>query len=395
MSERVVKTTSCMTTHEPLEEHAAVFRNDVGGYPFYRIPALLRVGTTLLLAFAEGRGQRSDHGRTDIVMRRSFDDGSTWSPMSVVHTELGHTIGNPAPLYDEVGDAAVLIFCRDNEEVLETRSIDGGLSWSVPMPISWSRPPEWKWVATGPPASLVLRSGRWLVPCDGLTGDRRIYQATTVFSFVLVSDDRGETWRQSALLEGGNECQAAEFAGGEVLLNMRSRDNKRLQARSADGGATWSDAKPAKRPVIDGNAQGSIIALHRPGSGGGGGGSSEAPSVLLATSTGPGRRVLTARSSSDGGQTWQTHAVVEPAEAAYSSLIDLGGGHVGCLYETKRESRRSADEREKAGGKGRPRTEDVLRFARLNVSALLAAPAESERAAVDATSGGSLEKDEV
>ena len=39
-----------------------------------------------VLALAEGRMQKNDHGWVDIVLRRSFDGGETWSPTSVVHT---------------------------------------------------------------------------------------------------------------------------------------------------------------------------------------------------------------------------------------------------------------------------------------------------------------------
>ena len=154
------------------EDAAVVFQNGADGYPFFRIPSLLYISATLLLAFAEGRRQRQDHGQVDIVLKRSIDGGASWSALSVVHTETRATIGNPAPLYDD--PEAVLIFCRDNKDVLLTRSIDGGVSWSVPLPIGWSRPPEWAWVATGPPASLVSRRGRWLVPCDGLSGSKQV-----------------------------------------------------------------------------------------------------------------------------------------------------------------------------------------------------------------------------
>ena len=70
-------------------------------YPFYRIPSLLAINATLLLAFAEGRGQRNDHGRVSIVLKRSFDGGQSWSPQAVVEHGMSGTIGNPTPLYDE------------------------------------------------------------------------------------------------------------------------------------------------------------------------------------------------------------------------------------------------------------------------------------------------------
>lgn len=305
-----------------MEASSVVFRNGDEGYPFYRIPTLLRVNATLLLAFAEGRHQRQDHGRVDIVQKRSTDGGNTWSPLALVQSVGSGTIGNPTPLYDE--PEVVLFFCRDNLAIHITRSLDGGISWTHAEPIGWTRPPEWKWLASGPPAAMRMRTGRWVLPCDGLIGSTQIYKATSVFSFILYSDDRGGTWQSGPLLEGGNECQAAELSNGSLALNMRSRDLVRLHAISHDGGAHWDAPWRAVPPVADGNVQGSMIGL-------------QDGRMLLATNAGAGRRRLTARTSRDGGARWQTHSVLESGLAAYSALVDLSGGWVGCLYETHRE----------------------------------------------------------
>lgn len=68
-----------------------------GGYFCFRIPALLFTGNSSLLAFAEGRGQHTrvcdDHGDVHIVVKRSSDLGKTWSNLTVVYQESGHTIG--------------------------------------------------------------------------------------------------------------------------------------------------------------------------------------------------------------------------------------------------------------------------------------------------------------
>ena len=56
-----------------------------GGYAFFRIPSLLSLPSSTLLAFAEGRAQKTDHGKVDIVLKRSNDDGRSWSPLTVVH----------------------------------------------------------------------------------------------------------------------------------------------------------------------------------------------------------------------------------------------------------------------------------------------------------------------
>ena len=337
----------------PPEATLTVFRNNADGYPFFRIPSLVAINSTLLLAFAEARGQRTDHGRVDIVLKRSEDGGSSWSALTLVTRGMSGTIGNPAPLVDD--DLITLFFCRTNLDIFSTSSADFGATWSVPAPLAgWSRPPEWLWVATGPPAALRTSRGRWVLPCDGLTGSSQLWKADRHFSFVLLSDDRGASWQQGPLLDGGNECQAAELPNASLVLNMRSKELVRLHALSEDGGLTWSPPRRATTPVTDGNCQGSMVALS--------GGSS----LLLATNVGIGRRVLTARTSRDGGQRWATHAILEAGAAAgYSALADLGRGWAGCLYEAKRPALAAGDGAKKRG----PSEEDVLVFVRFNVSA--------------------------
>ena len=77
--------------------HIEVYKAGDLGYECFRIPSLLFTSRGTLLAFAEGRGQHSkscaDHGDVHIVLKRSTDNGKTWSDMTVVHIEANHTIG--------------------------------------------------------------------------------------------------------------------------------------------------------------------------------------------------------------------------------------------------------------------------------------------------------------
>lgn len=77
-----------------------VFTQYEEGYECFRLPALLYTSTGTLLAFAEGRGQRTrscSDTATDVavVMKISRDDGTSWSSLSVVHSnsERCSTIG--------------------------------------------------------------------------------------------------------------------------------------------------------------------------------------------------------------------------------------------------------------------------------------------------------------
>ena len=59
-----------------------VFVSGTGVYHTYRIPAVIMTPKGTLLAFCEGRkSSRSDHGDLDLVLRRSTDDGQTWTPI--------------------------------------------------------------------------------------------------------------------------------------------------------------------------------------------------------------------------------------------------------------------------------------------------------------------------
>ena len=72
-----------------------VFKAGEGNYFCFRIPALAFTAKGTLLAFAEGRRTPLclDHGDVHIVLKRSTDLGQTWSNLSVIHSESGHTIG--------------------------------------------------------------------------------------------------------------------------------------------------------------------------------------------------------------------------------------------------------------------------------------------------------------
>ena len=57
-----------------------VYRAGEGGYHTYRIPALIATTKGTLLAFCEGRRNGAgDAGDIDVLLRRSFDHGKTWS----------------------------------------------------------------------------------------------------------------------------------------------------------------------------------------------------------------------------------------------------------------------------------------------------------------------------
>ena len=106
-----------------------VFYSGLGGYRIFRIPAFVQ-GRRALIAFAEARPTVDDHGRIDLVLRRSDDEGLSWGPVHVVASgsKSGQSIGNPVPLYTEGPDGhgvLMLIYCSNAAHLTEEVIRDG------------------------------------------------------------------------------------------------------------------------------------------------------------------------------------------------------------------------------------------------------------------------------
>lgn len=305
--------------HDLPGEQVDIFQRGEGPYHTYRIPAIERTGTGMLLAFCEGRrNSAADHGDIDILLRRSADGGRTWGPVAVVHGEPGDvTIGNPVPVHDRITGRTWLAFTRNNNDALVAWSDDDGATWSPPRDITASvKRPEWTgWYATGPCSGIQLRSGRLLIPAN--RGNS---------SHAFFSDDHGQTWTVgSGAGHGTNEVTMAERSDGAVYLNARTGRGvfQRAIAWSHDGGATFTPFELDPQ-LPEPTCQGSVIASDL----------EDGRRVFLFSNPASSRRErLTIRLSEDEGATWGPSRVLYEGSALYSDLVDLGGGVYGCLYE--------------------------------------------------------------
>lgn len=297
------------------------------GYNAYRIPALVVTTKGTLLAFCEGRKDSiRDHGDIDLLLRRSIDEGKTWSEQAIVHEEGATkkiTIGNPCPVVDRDTGAVWLAFCRDNRDVFMTHSDDDGKSWVEPIEITADvKKKGWGWYATGPGHGIQLTRGKYkgrlVFPCDH--ADEKEGR-----SHVFFSDDHGKTFALGQATGGRmNECEVVELADGRLLLSMRNGLGQGLRAFSfsKDGGGTWSEPRLNEKvycPVC----QSSIYRY------------SWEPNILLYSGPGgPGRINLTVRASYDEGKTWPAAKLLDLQGSAYSDLAVLPDGSVCCLFES-------------------------------------------------------------
>ena len=315
-------------------------------------PVLAKTTENTLLAFAEGRRDSiDDFGDMDIILRRSTDYGVTWSDIHIVHRYGDGQIGNTCPIIDHETGRIYLLSCtsvKEERAILTGSSYreawfsysdDDGLSWSEPRNISsMARKESWYWYATGPAAGIQIRSGkhrgRLVVPANHsfLTEDGSSEYAC----HSLYSDDRGETWKIGSVSgPGGNENQIAEVGDDLLIQDIRLQTHRtgyRAYRYSHDGGETWDEMRShTGRPCT--KTQGSIIAL------------SEHPdgvhNILVTSNPAPiearralnRREHLVCRMSMDGGKTWPKSLVVEPANAGYSTLIEIDDDRIGVFYD--------------------------------------------------------------
>jgi sialidase-1 len=247
--------------------------------------------------------------------------------MQVVYEEGGTaktTIGNPCPVVERATGTIWLPFCRNNDRVFITKSTDDGLTWGKPVEITKQvKKPEWRWYATGPGHGIQLQSGRLVIPSDCGDGtDKKQH------SLVFYSDDRGQTWKLGGVTEAAmDECEVVELVDKTLLLCMRNYRGKqrRAFATSSDGGLSWSPPAHHEQ-VYCPTCQASIQRYSPPPAGG-------RNRILYSGPSGPGRKNMTIRLSYDEGKTWPVAKVLYDGSAAYSDLVVLPDGHLGCLYE--------------------------------------------------------------
>jgi sialidase-1 len=330
-----------------------VFVSGTESYHTYRIPAIIVTTNGTVLAFCEGRkNSRSDTGKIDLLVKRSSDNGKTWSDQQIVRSDGDNVCGNPAPVVDETTGVIWLLMTwnlgadgereinngssKDIRRVFVTRSADDGVTWAKPQEITASvKKSEWRWYATGPVNGIQLtraqHKGRLVIPCNHteLSNTGKFVSR----SHVIYSDDHGATWQLGGIEdELTNESTIVERPDGSLLQNMRSyhKKNRRAIATSNDAGATWSPVK-LDEALVEPVCQGSILRHSWPETGG-------RSRILFSNPASKERENLTIRLSYDESTTWSVSKVLHPGPAAYSCLAVLPNNSVACLFECGKKS---------------------------------------------------------
>jgi len=251
---------------------------------------------SLLLGWTEFyAGSGADHGPARIAGKVSKDGGRSWGEHNtLVENDGGRNVMEVNFLRLQDGRIA-LFHCQKNTESTDCRvmmrtSSDEGKTWGPAKQLS---PPN---KYTG------LTNGR----CIRLNSGRIVLEAWEAGdSYCYLSDDDGETWRESQRVKPGDGCwepACVELKDGRVLMLMRTKLGGQYQSISADGGETWSEPAPTAlagtaAPVSIGRipTTSDLLAIwnHNPG--------------------GAKRNPFTAAVSKDEGETWEHFRNIEDA----------------------------------------------------------------------------------
>ena len=325
----------------PSSEFNYIYNQGTDGFELYRIPAIVKSKSNTLLAFAEARKARSngDSGDIDLVVKRSSDNGKTWSKQITIWNDGQNTCGNPVPIVDDRGRIHLLMTWNfqtdkwgaitngtgeDSRRPYYTYSDDDGITWAQPVEITSSvKKEKWDWYATGPCHGIQIQKGTHktrLVATNHFT--TRESGKVTSYSHIIYSDDYGKTWKpgEPTPVGGVGECSVAEIGEGTLMLNMRADEGfYRKSCTSIDGGLTWSSPQ-ISIDQIDCKCQGSILSI---------GGA-----VFLSNAASATERInMTIKKSTDNGKNWKGQYTVYEGNSGYSDIVELSDSQIAIIYE--------------------------------------------------------------
>ena len=305
----------------------------VEGVSCFRIPAIVTAPNGDLIAAIDERvpncGDLNRSGDINIVVRRSADNGKTWSGIeTVVNFPLGLSASDPSMIVDRDTKEIILFYNymdyekeRDIYYLHVVKSKDNGKTWSKPEDITKQiAKPEWH------KDFKFITSGRGIQTKDGKLLHTLVNLSKGLFIFG--SDDHGKTWYFiDTPIKPADESKIIELADGTWMVNARvNTGGMRYVHTSSDEGKTWNSRPEPK--LIDPGCNASIIRYTAKADG------YNKNRILFSNAKmEKGRMNLTIRVSYDEGQTWTEGKTIYGGGTAYSSLTILKNGDICVFFE--------------------------------------------------------------
>lgn len=295
--------------------------NHVDGYRYFRIPGIIYTHRSSLIVYYECRESASDWAKIDIGMKKSRDDGATWSDRKILVCGNGKTVNNPIMFSDT--DVITFLYQEEYTRTFVRKSFDDGETWSEPIEITntiKTRLYDYTVIACGPGHGTILANGRyitnvWLCSNHDDLKSHHPSIITTIFS-----DDKGKTWHLGDLIQehfliNPSEAALAEI-DGKVMINIRHENTmrRRMLAYSDNGISDWHGFRYAEE-LSDPVCAAGMISVR--------------DTVYFVNCRDEKRRVnLTLSQSHDFGQSWTNMCLISRT-GGYS---DIASDHAGTLF---------------------------------------------------------------
>lgn len=333
---------------------------------YYRNPALMRTTDGLIavgeyrydnpLAFGKAYDGSDNGHQMDIVMRKSTDNGATWSaPITIAtgttgsETEAPTGYGNPALVLTNNGKLICLMSAGANsynssaglKNIAYCYSTNNGTTWSEPINIFNSI--NWNGLTLH---SAYTPSGKGVTFPNGriafvLSGKNNANANTN--EFILYSDDEGTTWdiaSSTAFFNNGNDGKLEVMNDRQLLASIRRGNETSLEGRgynrtesdaSADGIATWKTSSNWGGNLNSYGCNNDLLYYGRSPEGAG------IRDAILHT-------VVKEYSSErfkdmrlfvsfDQASTWKEMFIIQPANVNASSMLKLADGNLAIVFE--------------------------------------------------------------
>src|SRR4029450_8678290 len=224
-------------SNDPYTDTASQHRTEVE-------PDTFEFGNTIVSAFQVGRVFGG--GSANIGWARSADGGATWTTNRFLPGTT--TVASPAGPFSAISDPAVAFDARHNvwlisslgirsngiNQVVTSRSTNGGQTWSNPVATSTTGNPDKNWIVCDNTTTSPFY-GNCYTEWDNTADNNRIKLQT--------SSTGGQSWgpaRNRGHNPPGLGGQPLVRPNGTVLVPSNNANQSQIRSfRSIDGGASW------------------------------------------------------------------------------------------------------------------------------------------------------------